>query len=121
MKEYVKNYLAAVCEVQSTPIEVYMKAQEDPDFYSIIDVRIGENQFLKEKITGARRIPLNEMPSELNDLPKDKKIAVYTWNNDCTLAKHALLMLDEAGFEAIEIAGGITSWNNTNLPVETLV
>lgn len=121
MKTIVREYLTALCEVQTTPIEVFIKIQENPEYYSILDVRIGEDLFLKEKIIGSKRIPLNELPDELQAIKKNKKIAVYTWSSDCTLAKHALLMLDEAGIEAIEIAGGIASWTNANLPVDKLV
>ena len=113
-----KEYLQAVCESQISPMEVFMKQQEAPDYYYLIDVRIGPKEFRAEKIAGAVEIPLMDLPQNLGSLPRDKKIAVATWGHQCTLAKQASLMLLNAGYDVIEIAGGVSAWKESNLPVE---
>jgi rhodanese-related sulfurtransferase len=112
------DYLQAVCDSQISPIEVFMKQQENPDFYYIIDVRIGPKEIKGEKIAGAVEIPLTELPQKLGDLPRDKKIAVVTWGVECTLAKAASLMLLNAEYDVVEIGGGVAAWKAAQLPVE---
>jgi rhodanese-related sulfurtransferase len=99
-------------------MEVFMKQQENPDYYYIIDVRIGPKEFRGEKISGSVEIPLVELPQNLESLPKGKKIAVATWGAQCTLAKQASLMLLNAGYDVVEIGGGVAAWKESNLPVE---
>ncbi|MDR2047042.1 MAG: rhodanese-like domain-containing protein [Clostridiales bacterium] len=113
-----KDYLQAVCDSQISPTEVFMKQCEDPGFYYVVDVRIGPKEFKGEKIAGAAEIPLSELPRKLNALPRDKKIAVVTWGVQCTLAKQASLMLLNAGYDAVEIGGGVAAWKEARLPVE---
>jgi rhodanese-related sulfurtransferase len=113
-----KEYLQAVCDSQISPTEVFMKQQESPDFYYVIDVRIGPKEFRSEKIVGAVEIPLTELPQKLDSLPRDKKIAVATWGAYCNLAKQASLILLNAGYDVTEIAGGVAAWKECRLPVE---
>ena len=113
-----KEYLQAVCDSQLSPMEIFMKQQEDPEFYCIVDVRIGPAEFRAEKIPGALEIPLMELPQSLGSLPRDKTIAVATWGSYCTLAKQASLMLLDAGFDVIEVGGGLAGWKENGLPVE---
>ena len=112
------DYLQAVCDSQISPMEVFMKQQEQPDFYYVIDVRIGPKEFKEAKIVGAVEIPLTELPQKMDTLPRDKKIAVVTWGVQCTLAKAASLMLLGTGFDVVEIGGGIAAWKEARLPVE---
>jgi rhodanese-related sulfurtransferase len=112
------DYLQAVCDSQISPMEVFMKQNEDPGFYYIVDVRIGPSEFKGEKIAGATEIPLTDLPQKLDSLPRDKKIAVYTWGAHCTLAKAASLMLLNAGLDVVEIGGGVAAWKESNLPAE---
>jgi rhodanese-related sulfurtransferase len=99
-------------------MEVFLKQQESPDYYYIIDVRIGPKEFKGEKIVGATEIPLTELPQKFGSLPRDRKIAVATWGTQCTLAKAASLMLLNAGYDVTEIGGGVAAWKESNLPVE---
>ncbi|MDR3318941.1 MAG: rhodanese-like domain-containing protein [Clostridiales bacterium] len=113
-----KEYLQDVCDSQISPVEVFMKQQEAPNFYYIIDVRIGPKEFRREKILGAAEIPLPELFAKLNSLPRDKKLAVATWGAHCTLAKQASLALLNAKYDVIEIGGGVAAWKESGLPVE---
>jgi len=61
---------------------------------------------------------LMDLPQKLDSLPRDKKIAVATWGVQCTLGKQASLMLLGAGFDVVEIGGGVAAWKESRLPVE---
>ncbi|MDR2107900.1 MAG: hypothetical protein LBP28_00350 [Coriobacteriales bacterium] len=112
------DYLQAVCDSQVSPMEVIIKQQQDPDFYYIVDVRVGPQEFKGIKIAGAVEIPLTELHQKLDSLPRDKKIAVVTWGVECTLAKAASLILLNAGYDVVEIGGGVAAWKAAQLPVE---
>ena len=81
-----------------------------------LDVR-DKDSFAKERIPGARNIPLQELAGRLAELPKDKPIATYCWNITCALATKAALELAEKGFEIKELRGGIESWK-AHFPTE---
>lgn len=110
------EYLQAVCDSQVSPMEVFMKSQESADYYYIVDVRIGPKEFRDEKIIGSVEIPLFDLPNHFDKLPKEKKIALVTWGSYCTLAKQASLMLLNAGFDVVEIGGGVAAWKESKLP-----
>ena len=111
------DYLQSVIDSQKSPIEVFMQMQEDPESAVIVDVRIGDKQFLKEKVLNAKEIPLDELGGRLADLDKSRQIYVTTWNSSCTLAKQASIMLINSGFNVLELAGGNEAWNAQGLPM----
>ncbi|MGM0338814.1 MULTISPECIES: rhodanese-like domain-containing protein [unclassified Enterococcus] len=113
-----KEYLQAVIDSQRSPIEVFMGIQEKPEAFEVVDVRIGDPAFLKEKIVNAKQIPLIELNERLTELDKTKLIYVATWSGACTLAKQASLILLENGYNVLEIAGGNEAWAATELPME---
>ena len=114
------NYLQTVIASQRSPIEVFMGMQQEPNSALIIDVRIGNPAFLKEKINDALEIPLTELHANLDKLDKNKLIYVSTWNYGCNLAKQASLILLSNGFNVMEIAGGNENWKATGLPMVEL-
>ncbi|MGM0338802.1 hypothetical protein IGK47_001885 [Enterococcus sp. AZ007] len=114
------DYLQAVIDSQKTPIEVFMGIQENKDAFEVVDVRIGEPEFLKEKIVGAKQIPLMALESRLNELDKSKLIYVVTWNAACTLAKQASILLLNHGYQVLEIGGGNEAWKAMGLPMQEI-
>lgn len=116
----ITEYLQAVIDSQRSPIEVFMGRQEEKNSAIIVDVRIGDPAFLKEKIQGAVEIPLIELGSRMRELDKNKIIYLTTWNASCTLAKQASIILLNAGYNVLEIAGGNEAWRTTNLPMQEI-
>lgn len=112
------NYLNAVVESQLSPAEVAEMEAKNPDKVQHVDVRIAPAEFKKNKPLGAIEIPVIELNQRLNELPKDKLIVLSTWGTACTLAKKASIILLENGYEVVELAGGIASWEEYNFPVE---
>lgn len=112
------DYLQAVIDSQRSPIEVFMGIQENKEAFEVIDVRIGDPEFLKEKIVGAKEIPLIALEDRLSELDKSKLIYVVTWSASCTLAKQASILLLNHGYQVLEIAGGNEAWKATGLPMQ---
>lgn len=112
------DYLQAVIDSQRSPIEVFMGIQENKEAFEVVDVRIGDPEFLKEKIVGAKEIPLIALEDRLNELDKSKLIYVVTWSAACTLAKQASILLLNHGYQVLEIAGGNEAWKATGLPMQ---
>jgi phage shock protein E len=71
----------------------------------IIDVRT-QAEFADEAYPGAVNIPLNVLPSKLNELgPKDKSIVLYCATG--ARSAQAARLLKQAGYTDVVNAGGI--------------
>lgn len=89
---------------------------KSPDVY-LIDVRTADD-FKEGHIEGAHLLDV-QSPDFLKNaeatLPKDKTIAVY-----CRTGKRSALastQLSENGYKIINLDGGITNWEENDLPV----
>ena len=82
----------------------------------VIDVR-EEGEFRGGHIPGARNVPLTEVESRLDDIPRDAPVVVH-----CALGSRGALAakrLQELGFENVHnLEGGIRAWKKADLPVE---
>ncbi|ADQ06934.1 FAD-dependent pyridine nucleotide-disulfide oxidoreductase [Caldicellulosiruptor hydrothermalis 108] len=79
----------------------------DSKGHLILDVRTPE-EYEFGHIKGAINIPVDELRSRLNELPKDKKIIVY-----CGVgfrSYHGCLILKANGLDCLNMSGGWTSW-----------
>lgn len=76
----------------------------------VLDVR-QPHEFRTGHIVGAKLIPLGELSRRLEELPKDKEIAVIcaTGNRSNSATK----MLLRAGYNAINVKGGMMNWSGT--------
>lgn len=80
----------------------------------LLDVRQPE-EFRSEHIPGAKLIPLGELRARLNELPKGQKILVVCRSGNRSLS--ATRQLASAGFDAVNMAGGMIAWSNAGFPV----
>lgn len=79
--------------------------QEDRPF--LIDVRTA-HEFSQGNIPGAVNIPVDELRNRLNELPRDRQIAVY-----CQVGQRgyvATRILLQAGFSAANVGGGYKTY-----------
>ncbi|BCS81028.1 FAD-dependent oxidoreductase [Anaerocellum diazotrophicum] len=93
-------------EVKNVLPDKVFEFLENPE-YLILDVRTPE-EYEFGHIKGAINIPVDDLRSRLNELPKDKKIIVY-----CGVgfrSYHGCLILKGSGFECLNMSGGWTSW-----------
>ncbi len=84
-------------------------AQKTPD-YMYIDVRT-PGEFNNRKIKGFRNMPLNQLGSMMNQLPKEKKIVVICQSGSRSTA--ACRQLTKAGYtDIINVKGGMSMWRD---------
>lgn len=75
----------------------------------LLDVREPE-EFEIAKIEGSVLIPLNQLPSRLGELPKDKSIVVHCHHGG--RSAQATAFLNQNGFSAQNLSGGIDAWSD---------
>ncbi|MGB3909366.1 MAG: rhodanese-like domain-containing protein [Pseudolysinimonas sp.] len=83
---------------------------------TIIDVR-EPHEFAEARLDGATNVPLGDLPSRLAELPRDRTIYVMCLSGG--RSARATAFLRGAGFDAIDVEGGISRWYQAGFPVET--
>jgi rhodanese-related sulfurtransferase len=80
----------------------------------VLDVRTPEewNEFHAPNTT---LIPLDELASRVNELPKDQPIVVVCRSGNRSQAGRDILT--QAGFEATSMTGGLNEWRSSGHPV----
>lgn len=73
----------------------------------VLDVR-QPDEFRTGHIIGAKLIPLGELGRRLGELPKDKEIVCVCASG--SRSSSATKMLMRAGYNAVNMKGGMTSW-----------
>jgi rhodanese-related sulfurtransferase len=115
------DYFKAKVEATISPMDFTAAAKAEAEKFLVVDVRNAPPQVLKQKVAGAKNIPLKDLAARLGELPKDKTIVVYCWDTWCTMAAKAAIILLENGYDVLELSGGIAAWNTMNFPVEPVV
>ncbi|ULH17860.1 rhodanese-like domain-containing protein (plasmid) [Deinococcus sp. KNUC1210] len=81
----------------------------------LLDVRSkGERQAIL--IPGSKHIPVEQLTSELGQLPRSKVIVCQCASGH--RSGLAARQLRAQGFDARSLSGGITAWKNAGLPVK---
>ncbi len=80
----------------------------------LLDVRQPE-EFRGGHVPGAKLIPLGELRSRMNELPKDREILVICHSGNRSLS--ATRQLASAGYRATNVIGGLIAWARSGLPV----
>jgi rhodanese-related sulfurtransferase len=81
----------------------------------IVDVRQPE-EFREGHIHGAHLIPLGELASHLDKLPKDKEILCVCRSGARSSA--AAAQLTRAGITALNMRGGMIDWQRAGFPIQ---
>lgn len=71
-------------------------------------------------IAGAISVPIDELPSRLQDLPPDADVVAYCRGPYCVYADQAVQMLRDRGRRAARLEDGYPEWVRAQLPVERL-
>ena len=87
--------------------------------YIFIDVR-SEEEYTESHIKGALGIPIIEIRSSINKIPKNKILIIYCNGSGCDTSQMAAKVLIQNGFTGLYIMGGlgILEWSNKGYPVE---
>lgn len=80
----------------------------------LLDVRQPE-EYRSGHIPGAKLIPLGELCSRMNELPKGREILVVCHSGNRSLS--ATRQLANAGYNAVNVRGGLNAWSRAGLPV----
>ena len=87
------------------------KMISDKEDFSLIDVR-EENEFEADNIDGIL-IPLGEIPSRMNEIPKNKKVIVHCRSG--VRSANAIQFLEQNGYDNLHnLEGGIIAWTQAN-------
>jgi rhodanese-related sulfurtransferase len=84
---------------------------------TILDVRPVE-EYRAGHIPGAISIPVNELKSRLEELPKKREIVAYCRGPYCVMALDAVELLRKKGFKAQRMEQGIADWRAHGWRVE---
>ena len=89
-----------------TPAELQeMLAGGEPPL--LVDVREPMEAAIAQ-IDGSLLIPMNSLPQRLQEIPKDRPVALYCHSGVRSL--YAAQWLARQGYEALSLAGGIDRW-----------
>ncbi len=81
----------------------------------LLDVR-QPDEYQAGHIPGASLIPLHELPRRIKDLPKDREIICVCRSGNRSHA--ATQQLKAAGYNAVNLQGGMINWSRHGLPVK---
>jgi rhodanese-related sulfurtransferase len=81
----------------------------------VIDVR-RDYEWEAGRLPGARHIEVNELTAHVDSIPKDRPVVFYCRSGN--RSGMAAAAFREAGYDAHNMAGGITAWAEAGLPLE---
>src|SRR6266498_2710488 len=82
----------------------------------LIDVRPHE-EYAAGHIPGSVSIPLGELKTKLEELPKDQEVVAYCRGPYCMLAVEAIELLVRHGRRALRLEDGVTEWRAAGLRI----
>lgn len=83
--------------------------------FLVLDVR-QPSEFQLGHITTAKHIPLDKLKQRLNELPKDKTILCVCHSG--SRSGVAVRQLRAAGYQAINLRGGMMAWQRNGLSIK---
>lgn len=81
----------------------------------VLDVR-QPDEFRGGHIKGAKLIPLNELPKRLSELPQDREIICVCRSG--ARSGTATRQLISAGYQAVNLRGGMSAWQHAGYPTQ---
>lgn len=112
MRFLSKLFGPSVASITAEELSEKMKFGKHP---LILDVR-QPNEFRTGHISGAKLIPLNDLPRRKGELPKGREIVcVCASGNRSTSASK---MLAKEGYNVSNMKGGMLAWRHAKLPMQ---
>lgn len=98
-----------------TPTELTLLVNREDAL--VLDIRSNDD-FKRGHITGARNLPLAQLPSQIGSLEKSKDAPIIVVCQAGMSAQGAAKQLLEAGFSRVSVlTGGMGKWAEASLPV----
>jgi rhodanese-related sulfurtransferase len=85
------------------------------DATEIVDVR-EEDEYAAVRVPGARSIPLSRFVQSLDEVPASG--TVYVMCAAGGRSAQATTYLEDQGYDAVNVTGGINEWQRGGLPVD---
>ncbi|MHA1505036.1 MAG: rhodanese-like domain-containing protein [Candidatus Heimdallarchaeota archaeon] len=118
LKGFRKWYMSGEKYNKTLVWSVYdLKERMEKDDIFILDVRTKHSVHDNGKIKGSHNIFLGELPERIDEVPKDKHIAVYC--DSGFKAKAAASYLIKYGYKTVSSTlGSMAAWTNAGCPIE---
>jgi rhodanese-related sulfurtransferase len=100
-------------ETELAPVRVRELAESGEA--ALIDVR-RDYEWDEGRLPGARHVEMNQLTANADSIPKDRPVVFYCRSgNRSGMAAQAFR---EAGYDAHNLAGGITAWAQAGFPLD---
>lgn len=109
------DYFLGPAVEKVSPEEAYAKYAAGDGKALIVDVR-QPAEWGAGTIPGAARAPLTHLGDALEELPRDRQLLTICASNH--RSPLAARRLKKAGFDVLDVAGGMKAWRAAGLPVE---
>jgi rhodanese-related sulfurtransferase len=112
MNLFARLFGAPVPMLNAIELQNKLKSAKHP---FVLDVRQPE-EFREGHIAGAKLIPLGILKTNLADLPKQREIVCVCASG--SRSSSAARMLVSAGYQVLNMRGGMSAWQRENLPIK---
>ena len=116
VSQITRDFLGDRAGNVSTRDELAEKLALDEVF--LIDVR-PSLEYASGHIPGAVRIPIEELASRLDEIPRDRPVIAYCRGEYCLFADEAVALLREHGIAAARLEGGWPEWLDEGRDIST--
>jgi rhodanese-related sulfurtransferase len=111
-----KIFGAPAATIEPKEVASRMNGKSSPDSRPVLlDVRQPE-EYRAGHIQGTKLIPLGDLSQRMSELPRDREIICVCRSGN--RSGSATRMLASAGFQAVNMRGGMISWTQAGLPVQ---
>lgn len=116
VERIVNSYVTERATMEPVTLNELLSRLHEPGLV-ILDVR-PTLEYAQGHITGARSIPIDELESRLNELPKEQEIVAYCRGTYCVFADEAVDLLTAQGYQARRMQQGYPDWALAQLPID---
>jgi rhodanese-related sulfurtransferase len=116
VERIVNSYLTERKSMEPVTLNELMARLREPGLV-VLDVRPAL-EYAQGHIAGARSIPIDELESRLNELPKEQEIVAYCRGAYCVFADEAVELLTVHGYPVRRMQQGYPDWALAGLPTE---
>jgi len=114
--EEARRHFAGKLQFETDVADLMYDLQKGNTNFTIVDTR-SPKSFVLCHIPGAINLPKINAET-VAELPKDKMCVVYCWGVACNGSTKGAMKLNELGFRAKELIGGIEYWRKEGGEVE---
>lgn len=111
----IENYLASKDDMEPVAAEELM-ARLKEGLVTVLDVRPPE-EYAQGHLPKAINVPLSELESRLDELPRSREVIAYCRGPWCVLSFEAVSRLRQKGYRARRLEGGLPEWRSSGLPL----